>query len=207
MPKTVDKPIIAVDIDDVLSTTAESFVAFSNKKWGTNLTADDFDEHWAQMWKVDYEEEARRRDDIIKSKLYLKPQFYNEAKPVLMKLKRDYRLVIVSSRGPSIRKDTIDWLNKEFAGIFSDYYFAKIWEDLKLHTKVKVKMTKGELLHQIGADYLIDDQPKHCYAAARAGITALLFGKYRWANQAKLVPGMVRVKDWQAVGDYFDGLG
>lgn len=202
--KPASKPIIAVDVDDVLAATAEEFVNFSNKRWGTNLTPDDFDEHWAQMWKVDYEEEARRREHIVKAKVYLKPRFFNEAKPVLEKLSRDYKLVIVSSRGPGIRGETIAWLETAFGTVFSEYHFAKIWEDLKIHTKVKIKMTKGELLNEIGANYLIDDQPKHCKAAAKAGIIALLFGNYRWVKQAKLAPGMVRVKDWQEVEEYFD---
>ncbi|HJQ08525.1 MAG TPA: hypothetical protein VJ836_03545 [Candidatus Saccharimonadales bacterium] len=38
--------IIAVDIDDVLSASAEGFVVFSNKQWGTRLTLDDYTEDW-----------------------------------------------------------------------------------------------------------------------------------------------------------------
>ena len=38
----VTKPVIAVDIDDVLSDTVPAFLAFTNKKWGLNVTAQDY---------------------------------------------------------------------------------------------------------------------------------------------------------------------
>lgn len=44
---------IAVDIDDVLADNAAGFVTFSNERWGTNLTPDDYGEHWVKVWQVD----------------------------------------------------------------------------------------------------------------------------------------------------------
>lgn len=197
------KKTIAVDIDDVLAANAETFIRYSNERWGTNLTPDDWTEHWAEMWKVDYEEEQRRRDIIVSEKLFLKHRIYNEAKPVLIELKKKYELVIVSSRGPSIQKDTIEWINGHFKDIFTEFHFAKIWGE-PLHTIDKLKLTKGELLKEIGAGYLIDDQPKHCLAAAEAGIEVLLFGDYGWNRHTKLLANMARVENWQEVKKYFD---
>jgi 5'(3')-deoxyribonucleotidase len=195
---------IAVDIDDVLAANAEHFVAFSNKKWGTNLKPDDYSEHWAEIWKVDYEEESRRRDVIVKNKVFLKHRFFDDAKPALEELKKNFRLVVVSSRGPGVREDTIQWLNKEFEGIFDGIDFAPIWDSRELHTLEKLKFTKADLLQQIGADYLIDDQPKHCLAAADAGIKAVIFGDYKWNRDIKLRPNMIRAKTWSEVLEYFE---
>jgi hypothetical protein len=50
----------------------------------------------------------------------------------------------------------------------------------------------------------IDDQPKHCVAAADIGIKALLFGEYSWNRTDTLPVGVARVKDWVAVLQYFD---
>ena len=47
---------IAIDIDDVLAENAIGFVAFSNERWGTRLSVDDYSEHWSEMWRVDSEE-------------------------------------------------------------------------------------------------------------------------------------------------------
>ena len=64
-------------------------------------------------------------------------------------------------------------------------------------------MTKAEICAEIGADYLVDDQPKHCLAAAKAGIKTILFGDYKWNRDTKLMPNMVRAKNWQEVLEYF----
>lgn len=40
------KPTIAVDIDNVLANTAESFARYSNATWGTNISEADFGEEF-----------------------------------------------------------------------------------------------------------------------------------------------------------------
>lgn len=193
---------IAIDIDDVLAANAENFVKFSNKKWDTNLKPDDYSEHWAEMWKVDIEEVEKRRDIIIAEKVFIKHKAFEEAKAVLKKLAKNYKMVIVSSRGPRVQADTIEWVHKNFQGIFSEVHFAKIW-DRPIHILEQLKMTKAETCQEIGADYLIDDQPKHCLAAAEAGIRTVLFGDYKWNRDVKLGPNMVRARNWNEVLEYF----
>jgi 5'(3')-deoxyribonucleotidase len=205
MSKPVNKPVIAVDIDDVLASNAEAFIKFSNDRWNTNLTADDYTEHWAEMWGIDYEELQRRGDVIFQEKVFLKHRFFDEAKAVLQKLTQNYIVVIASSRNKRIQKETIDWIKKEYGDIFSGFHFADIWHRQDLHIDHRLKMTKTKILAEIGANYLIDDQPKHCIAAAEAGITALLFGDYKWNKDIELKTNMVRVKNWQEVMEYFDG--
>ena len=80
-----------------------------------------------------------------------------------------------------------------------------IWVCLLGTFQARLKATKADIVKQIGADYLIDDQPKHCFAAAEAGITSLLFGDYRWNRNVKLPEGVVKVRTWHEVLEYFDG--
>jgi uncharacterized HAD superfamily protein len=202
-PNPANKPVIAVDIDDVLAANAEGFIEFSNRKWGTSLTPDDYDEHWAEMWSISSQEAEQRREVILQEQLFVKHKFFNEAKPALNKLKENYNFVVVTSRGPRIQKDTISWINKEYGALFEDILFLQIWDDKKMTLQDKLKFTKLDLLQQAGAQYLIDDHPKHCIAAAQAGIKAILFGDYGWNRQTKLIPNMVRAKNWQEVLEYF----
>jgi len=195
---------IAFDIDDVLATNAKEFIEFSNKRWGTKLTPDDYTEHWAEMWGIDYEETNKRREVILKEKLFTSYSFFDEARAILKELKKHYRLVIVSSRSNEVHKETLEWLDGEFKSIFSEIHFAKIWDDPKLHVLKKLKMTKAEICKEIGADYLVDDQPKHCIAAADAGIKSVLFGDYGWNKHTKLSKNMVRIKKWQDLLVYFN---
>ncbi|MES2631156.1 MAG: hypothetical protein V4611_04315 [Patescibacteria group bacterium] len=201
------RPIISIDIDDVLSESASSFVAFSNKHWGTNLTAEDYNDDWAKMWNMEPGEatnaELKTRGDEY-HKTVLNHSSLN-AHQALEKLKKDFDLILVTSRRTSMKGDTLTWIQREFPGIFLEdkIFFAGMWDVISEHS---AKVTKGELLKELGSSYHIDDQPKHCFAALENGITPLLFGEYGWNREVEVPKGMVRVKDWFEVVEYFDAL-
>jgi 5'(3')-deoxyribonucleotidase len=197
------KKIIAVDIDDVLADSAVNFVEFSNKKWGTHLHVDDYTEHWAEMWGVDQEEMQARANVIYESKMQLKVDKFSDAHDVLKDLTMDHKLVITTSRHRLVQEDTVEWLNKNFNDIFSDIHFAGIW-DVGHRSDHAVNLTKVDLHKEIGADYVIDDHPKHCLAASKKGIVSLLFGEYSWNRGVKPDKNMFKVKDWHEVKEFFD---
>lgn len=196
------KPTIAVDIDDVLAAYAEDWIAFSNQAWGTNLTVDDYHEHWAEVWGVDHENWKKRVAYYFDHADVSDLGHNEDAKTVLDGLSDRYEIVIVTSRRSEFKEDSLDWLNRHYGGIFQEIHFAGLWEELNNDTHL---YTKADLVKQIGADYLIDDQLKHCIASAEVGIPALLFGNYAW-NQTdqKLPDGVTRVQDWHAVQEFFD---
>lgn len=198
------KPVIAVDLDDVLKESSQLIIDYSNQKWGTDLTIDDYDEHWAAMWQVDNAEWEARAHQIHSEKLLIHGEPFLETKRVLELLSRDYTLVVASSRQQIILEDTREWLRLHFGGLFQNVHFAGIWDDTEIDGAVKVKQTKASLLKEIGADYLIDDQPKHCIAAAEIGVQAILFGEYPW-NIGVGIPGagVTRINDWKGVEAYF----
>lgn len=192
---------IAVDIDDVLAANAEGFVEYSNKKWGTNLKVDDYDEHWAQVWRVSDHEAEERAKDYATSGVHRQFQKLDHAETVLPQLAKNYKLTVVTSRRKVMSEDNKAWIKEHFPGVFSEIHYAGIWDQIGLG---RINVTKAEFCKRIGADYLIDDQLKHCLAAADAGIEALLFGDYSWNRAESLPPEVIRVKDWQAVLEYFD---
>lgn len=191
---------IAIDIDDVLAANAEGFVAFSNERWGTNLTVEDYDEHWSKMWGVDLEETERRSSEFHVSGAVAGYAHHEAAIPVLRQLAGHHELVVVTSRRKSIQAETLEWLQSRYGTLFSEIHFAGIWDIITDHSHT---LTKADVCQAIGADYLIDDQLKHCVAVANVGITALLFGNYQW-NQADTLPdNVIRCHDWEAVQEYF----
>ena len=200
----VGKKIIAVDIDDVLASQAKSFVDFTNRRWGTRLTIEGYDEHWAKVWKIDNEKELYAiADEYFEQFRYFDNML--DAQKTLGELKKRYRLVVVTSRRRKVDDITREWLDKNYPGVFSEVHYSGAWDDEEKHSDHKNKATKAQLLQEIGADYLIDDQPKHCVAAAEAGITSILFGDYKWNRSIKLLPNMTRARDWREVLEYFDG--
>lgn len=196
------RKIIAVDLDDVLAANAEAFVAYSNERWGTRLQVDDFTEHWGELWQIDHDEVVKRSEDYHTSGTVMTYRHFPEAKPVLARLSEDYRLILVTSRRRLIEKETRDWINQFFPGYFEDLIFAGFYDDTT--NKNPYAQTKAEIIRHLSVDFLIDDHPKHCIAAVKAGIPALLFGDYGWNRDIEIPQHVTRVRGWRDIERYFE---
>lgn len=197
------KSIIAIDVDDVLAKTSHGFIKFSNKTWGHNLTIDDYDEDWAKAWGTSVEVARVRADELHASSMITKLSYFPEALPVLTKLKERYRLVVATSRRASISTVSEGWLQRHYPDIFDGVFFSGIYDGKLGRHEDHIARTKNDLLVEIDADYLIDDQLKHCFAAGEHGIEAVLFGNYSWNKCDQLPLHVRRCADWKAVEAYF----
>lgn len=202
------KPIIAIDVDDVLAANAAAFVAFSNERWGTNLTVDDYHDDWALLWQLDKAHEQSLQTINERSGLYFEHSLRTmehdvSAHEVLVELKKDFDLIVVTARRLSTKGDTLAWIQERYEGIFSEdkIFFAGFYDDM---TNDSFKKDKGALLKSLGASYHIDDQPKHCNGAVAQGLTGLLFGDYRWQRAEPVDKAVVRVKNWKEILEYFN---
>lgn len=194
------KKTIAVDIDDVLAANAEGFVQFSNMRWGTNLTVQDYDEHWSEVWGVGHDETNQRAIEMEQNGVLKTLNHFTDALPILRELSTQFRLIIITSRRQHMKQDTEDWINTYFPGVFEETFYSGFWEEV---SDAANERTKAELCRELGANYLIDDQLKHCLAAAELGVEALLFGAYSWNQTDQYRGNMTRVSDWAAVAEYF----
>ena len=199
----ITKPIIAVDIDDVIAANALGFVEWSNQKYGTHLTVDDYQDHWGEVWKVEHEETERRAVEYHESDHVATYTTIEGASDALRKLKERFKLVILTTRRNSINQLTKEWIEKYYPGIFDDIVFSGFFDS---PTKESITMTKGELAKSIGADYIIDDQIKHVLAATKLGIRGILFGNYTWNKVEVLPENVTRVHSWEEVLNYFEAL-
>jgi uncharacterized HAD superfamily protein len=197
------KKVIAIDIDDVLSASAEGFAAFSNKRWNANVTADDYDEDWSKFWKVPLEVALTRREEAHASGTFSTYAVIEKATEALNQLKERFELIVVTSRQKRLKPETDAWLAKHFPDIFSTVHYAGIWDTDDV--KAAIKKHKAELCRELGADYLIDDQLKHCLGAAECGMQALLFGNYKWNRSSELPKNITEVYSWDDVLRYFNG--
>lgn len=195
------KSIIAVDIDDVLSRSAEGFVQYSNEQWGTDLRADQYDDHWAKMWGISFEEAETRAQTLHASGLVGTYAPFSEAEPVLRSLKQYHDLIIVTSRRVVVKEETCTWVDRYFPKLFSAIYFSGLWDNATEHA---VSATKSQVCADLGVDYLIDDQVRHCVGAQEVGAQAILFGDYPWSNVEELPDDIMHCSNWRAVQGYFD---
>jgi len=199
----MSKPVIAIDVDDVLSASAEGFAAFSNKRWNAGVTADDYDEDWAKFWKVPLEVALKRREEAHSSGIFGEYAAVDKAFEALARLKADFELIVVTSRQVKLKPQTDAWIAKTFPGIFSAVHYAGIWDTDDV--KTALRQHKAGLCKELGADYLIDDQLKHCIGAAECGMKALLFGNYKWNRVDTLHERITEVHTWDQVLEYFYG--
>lgn len=199
------KTIIAVDLDDVLGDENTSIRYFINERHGFSHTPEDYDvigeygPYWWNIWGVSEEVGLEWYTEFVEAKV--RDEIAMEVIPgaieVLKHLEKSYELVIVSSRQPEVLAVTERWLEQYYPKVFKDVHFVEIWGNGK-------KISKAQICQEIGASYLIDDNANHCTVAQEAGLQGLLFGDYGWNRAVKVAPGVVRVRDWQAVREYFD---
>jgi len=193
------KPVIAVDIDDVLVPHAESFIRMFNEKYGTQLTLADNHSVDPRVFGVETIEEAVRRvQSLIHTPEFLAGEPTEEAVEALRKLSENYNLAVVTARDTIIEKVTRDWLDEYFSEIVNEAHFTARYN---LEGKSR---PKAEVCQEIGAIALIDDSPVNAIEVARSGTKVLLFGDYPWNQKYEQVPGITRVKNWQEVLEYFD---
>lgn len=198
----MSKETIAVDIDDVLSAENEAMRQFINERYGLNLTAKDYLVeapywgYWERVWGVDEEEALRRYQAYLEAEVKARHLPVEGAVEGVSTLKDEYNLVVVTSRYDSFVDLTKRWLEEHFPEAFSGVEFVEVWSKIR-------KVSKAIICKEIEASYLIDDNLEHCTLAAEEGVTGLLFGEYGWNKADSLPSGVIRVKDWSAVLEYF----
>ena len=201
------REVIAVDIDDVVSSQVDALIQFSNETFGTKLTRDDFmapGEYWSyykMIWGLGEEEGSKRFQTFLEHKIPLKQSIDEQTVNALRELKKNYNLEVVTSRREEFKDGTIEWLAKAIPEVFNGVHFVYLWDE------PNEQATKAKVCREIGAGYLIDDNAEHCNIAAEAGVHSLLFGTYGWNIYQDLHPNVTRVEDWQGVLNYFHEKG
>lgn len=199
----MSKPVIAVDIDDVLALSVNKFIEWSNNKFGTNIVFDQYTEDWSLLWGISQAQTTERVKQMYKDGLPAQYSRINESTEVLNKLKPDYELVVATARRKAEHIQTRRWIQEHYPAVFKDVHFAGIWDEITEHSP---KKTKARLCKELGVDYLIDDQAKHCLGASQVGVKALLFGEYPWNKNVSLPREIEKVTNWKEVEDYFNKI-
>lgn len=188
------KPVIAVDIDEVLVPYAAGFIEYYNEIHSSNYALEDlfiyrFEEvtNDSREYMVGlihaYHAEAKRGSEIP----------IEGAVKAISKLAESFKVDIVTARRYTELEITERWLRLHFPQTFRSVHFIRGPEDgFK-------KVSKIDTCLKIKADVLIDDRPDYVIEAASVGIKGLLFGDYPWNRSVELPAGVVRVRDWEAV--------
>ena len=186
---------IAVDFDDVLMDFNAGFLASHNRLYGTNLLFEnliDYD-NWELVYGCDKETMVKRAKNFYLSAEHALVSPIAGSIEAITHLSKSYSLQIVTSRPDTVRTLTLEWLERHFPGLFSDFHFTNIYAG---DTGVKSK-SKPEVCRDIGALIHIDDSLTHAKNVASAGIPVLLPDR-PW-NQGETPQDVTRVKTWDDI--------
>lgn len=201
MPK---KPIIAIDIDDVLADTTDVLRIFVNNKHKRNLQSHHYHVktgiYWGHYEKV-WENHDINGDGIIDEfhASYVSDQSHvpaiTGAVESLQEMHKNFQLIAISSRSTEMQDATERWLKDRFNSQFDSVICIG-------HGK-KSKITKGQACKNLGARYLIDDNIGHCEDALKHNVQPVLFGDYGWHDSNQIRDNYIHCKNWQEVVEYF----
>ncbi|HSH18138.1 MAG TPA: hypothetical protein VK978_02035 [Candidatus Saccharimonadales bacterium] len=199
------KQIIAFDIDDVLADSTEYWRVQINRRAGLQLEPEhwrvsgEYSGYYTRIWEehgishVFSVDEIDAQMETDQSGLRAMP----EALEVLSKLSKHYTLAVVTARNSSQEQETRRWLSTVYPTIFDTVIFANGSRGLAVKNK-------GDICREIGASWLIDDNPGHCKDALDKGVQAVLYGTYGW--HVDVPTDMVHCRTWQDIEEYFDAI-
>ncbi|KAL9657334.1 hypothetical protein ABK040_011553 [Willaertia magna] len=195
---SLKKPIIAVDIDEVLAPFVPLLIEFYNKNYLLEdqkpLTLELFHNyHFRHVWGGTEERSTEIVNAFLDSDLFINQPIIDEkAVEVLQHLSKQYDLVIVTSRQHKIRDQTEKLLNTHFPNIFSEIRMGNHYGE-EGHVASKPEMCK-----ELGAVLLIDDSLKYCQQCKDEGIPSILFGNYAWNYSEEVIDEywIKRINSW-----------
>ncbi len=203
----MSKPIIAIDIDDVLAQGTEYLIESVNRRHNLTLTKDDYHavggEFWGyyeRVWQAHGVGELVRYGDVAEematdqSEVPLLPG----AQFAVHELAKRFKVIFITARPPAWEQATRRWFRQHLGDEDIELYFAGNHYD-------DTAQSKGQLAVTLGAELLIDDNISNCQSALDEGVRTILFGEYGWHTS---VPSeMVRCKDWPAVLEFMNETG
>ena len=187
------KPVLAIDIDEVLFPLVPELAAYHNAQHGTSLAASDFVSYdLDKVWGGTVADAVAKVNAFFAvDHLHIEP--IKGAIDSLRLLAEYFQLIVITSRHDSLTDATYAWIDRYFADLFETVILAG-----NHHAGGDVK-TKVSLCRELGAVALIDDSLRYVLECSDVGQRAILFGDYPWNQADKLPEGVVRARDWNEV--------
>ena len=186
--------LLGVDMDEVLADFINSFLAFHNKKYNTDIRRNDA--------KTYYLTDILGEDiDNIMKKMHL---FYNThdfknmalisgSKESITQLSKNHEMAVITARPTLVKNDTEKWLNLHFPNKFSSLSFAN-----RFVRENEDKQNKSEICKSLGVELMIEDSLEYATDCANAGIAVLMLD-CPWNQTNDLPINIKRVFSWKEI--------
>lgn len=188
------RPVVGVDIDDVLFPTAYAIVDFYRDNYDVDVPLAQFYSKDPRVWGVDdYSEAIRRVQAFLHSTDYAYQEPIDGAVGGITEMREaGAYLIPVTGRDEIQSGVTKESLDTFFPGLFNQpAVFTNYFSDKK-------RRTKGEVCHDLGIEYQIDDYPVHLRSLAQYAIKGVLFGNYPWAQGQASTDMILHSASWES---------
>ncbi|KAF6170272.1 hypothetical protein GIB67_013247 [Kingdonia uniflora] len=198
--KMPHKLVVAVDVDEVLGSFVSALNKFIADRYSFNHSVSEYHVYeFFKIWNCSRDEADIRVHEFFKTS-YFKAGIHPipGARTALHKLSRFCDLSIVTSRQNAIKDHTIEWIEKHYPGLFREIHFGN-------HFAMDGESRpKSDICRSLGAQVLVDDNPRYAMECAEAGIRVLLFdyeNSYPWCktDSSSLHPLVTKVHNWEEV--------
>ncbi|KAJ6836415.1 uncharacterized protein M6B38_327635 [Iris pallida] len=195
-----EKMVVAVDVDEVLGSFLAALNKFIADRYSLKHSVSEYYVYeFFRIWNC-----SRAEADIRVHEFFKTPYFTNGIHPIpgacnaLHKLSTFCHLSVVTSRQNVIKDHTLEWIEKHYPGLFQEIHFGN-------HFALDGQSRpKSEICRSLGAQVLIDDNPRYALECAEVGIRVLLFdyhNSYPWSKDDSAVshPLVTKVHNWEEV--------
>ncbi|KAF3792235.1 hypothetical protein EJ110_NYTH00304 [Nymphaea thermarum] len=195
-----EKIVVAVDLDEVLGSFLSALNIFLADRYALSHSVSEYHVYeFAKIWNCSPNEASIRVHEFFKTS-YFKAGIHPipGAQQALVNLSKVCKFAVVTSRQNVIKEHTLTWIERHYPGLFQEVHFGN---HFALDGKAR---PKSEICRSLGADVLIDDNPRYALECAEQGIKVLLFdylNAYPWCKNgsATLHPLVTKVYNWEEV--------
>ncbi|MFT4309181.1 MAG: 5' nucleotidase, NT5C type [Candidatus Woesearchaeota archaeon] len=185
---------IGLDMDEVLAQFLATFIIYHNDKYNTNHRLEDIDEF--ELWKVwggKKGEIGERIKQFIKDGGVSSLSPVPNAQKIIMELKKDHELFVITARHDSGRLLTEKWLEEHYPEAFMDVHFSN-----DSHKDNESQKSKADICTELGIDIMVEDSYEFAHTIASVNIPVLLLD-YSWNRNKPPTHNIYRVYSWNDI--------
>ena len=190
---TVQKPVLVVDIDDVLAEFVNSLNKFHNDFFDTDFKLQDYIHYDLEnIWGGTKQDSLNKLFSFYDSKNFDDLNPVKDAFNALKELFKKFKIIAITGRPYKIKEKTENFIKKNFGNLIDEILFTN-------HIlKQTVNMDKSSVCLSKGVRFIVEDHLGISNKCAEKGIKVFLINK-SW-NQGPLINENVqRVKDWNEI--------
>ncbi len=188
------KPVLGLDLDDVLMDFNRSLADWHNAHHGTSYCREDIVSYQlSELWGTTRDESVRRICEFYHSPEHAVARCMSGAEFVLPELEEQYEVVVISARPERARGETLAWLEGHFPTLVDKLHLTNRFD-------MGPELLKSEICKRLGVETFVDDAPMHHEDVSRVVTTSLLF-EAPWNREYALgLPQNQRVRSWHDLG-------